>query len=183
MDWTDEVIERLKALWAEGLSTAEIGRRMGISKNAVVGKAHRLALPARPSPIRRGASGETSRRAAPRRGGWANPSFADRPGGGAAFARDHSPAAACAASRGGPPGWWPPDCVLLADWRAWHAELPLLRRSFSAGEALLRGPCGSCLREGARPSRGSRLGCFCGFLIRSNDSVRSDDAPVPISLR
>ncbi len=67
MDWTDEVIERLKALWAEGLSTAEIGRRMGISKNAVVGKAHRLALPARPSPIRRGASGETSRRAAPRR--------------------------------------------------------------------------------------------------------------------
>ena len=31
----------------------EIGRRMGISKNAVVGKAHRLNLPARPSPIRR----------------------------------------------------------------------------------------------------------------------------------
>ncbi len=67
MDWTDEVIERLKGLWAEGLSTAEIGRRMGISKNAVVGKAHRLSLPPRPSPIRRGAGGETPRRAAPRR--------------------------------------------------------------------------------------------------------------------
>ena len=53
MDWTAEAIERLKALWAEGHSTAEIGRRMGISKNAVVGKAHRLSLPARPSPIRR----------------------------------------------------------------------------------------------------------------------------------
>jgi len=53
MDWSAEAIERLKALWADGHSTAEIGRRMGISKNAVVGKAHRLNLPARPSPIRR----------------------------------------------------------------------------------------------------------------------------------
>ena len=56
MDWTAEAIERLKALWAEGHSTVEIGRRMGISKNAVVGKAHRLNLPARPSPIRRDAA-------------------------------------------------------------------------------------------------------------------------------
>jgi len=53
MDWTQEAIERLRAFWAEGLSTAEIGRRMGISKNAVVGKAHRLNLSSRPSPIRR----------------------------------------------------------------------------------------------------------------------------------
>ncbi len=53
MDWSAEAIERLKALWAEGHSTAEIGRRMEISKNAVVGKAHRLNLSARPSPIRR----------------------------------------------------------------------------------------------------------------------------------
>lgn len=53
MDWTEEAIATLRGLWAEGLSTAEIGRRMGISKNAVVGKAHRLNLPARPSPIRR----------------------------------------------------------------------------------------------------------------------------------
>lgn len=53
MDWTNEAIDRLRALWAEGHSTAEIGRRMGVSKNAVVGKAHRLQLPARPSPIRR----------------------------------------------------------------------------------------------------------------------------------
>ncbi|MCC7280967.1 MAG: GcrA cell cycle regulator [Acetobacteraceae bacterium] len=53
MDWSDEQISRLRALWSEGHSTAEIGRRMGISKNAVVGKAHRLNLSARPSPIRR----------------------------------------------------------------------------------------------------------------------------------
>ena len=52
MDWTSEAIQQLRALWDEGLSTAEIGRRMGISKNAVVGKAHRLNLTTRPSPIR-----------------------------------------------------------------------------------------------------------------------------------
>jgi GcrA cell cycle regulator len=66
MEWNEETIAKLRALWAEGLSTAEIGRRMGISKNAVVGKAHRLNLAARPSPIRR--DGERSeRRRAPRR--------------------------------------------------------------------------------------------------------------------
>lgn len=53
MDWTEETIARLKELWEQGLSTAEIGRQIGITKNAVVGKAHRLGLPARPSPIRR----------------------------------------------------------------------------------------------------------------------------------
>ncbi|MBO1324615.1 GcrA family cell cycle regulator [Acetobacter sp. TBRC 12305] len=53
MEWTEEIIAQLKDLWAEGLSTAEIGRRLSITKNAVVGKAHRLGLPPRPSPIRR----------------------------------------------------------------------------------------------------------------------------------
>jgi GcrA cell cycle regulator len=65
MDWTEEAIATLRVLWAEGLSTAEIGRRMGISKNAVVGKAHRLNLPARPSPIRR-APGQVAQPCAPR---------------------------------------------------------------------------------------------------------------------
>jgi len=50
--WTEDRIAELGQLWREGLSTAEIGRRLGISKNAVVGKAHRLNLPPRPSPIR-----------------------------------------------------------------------------------------------------------------------------------
>lgn len=67
MDWTGDAIDLLRALWAEGHSTAEIGRRMGISKNAVVGKAHRLNLPPRPSPIRRDAAGEGPRPAQPRR--------------------------------------------------------------------------------------------------------------------
>ena len=67
MEWTDETIARLRELWAEGHSTAEIGRRMGISKNAVVGKAHRLNLVARPSPIRRDGESATPRPAVVRR--------------------------------------------------------------------------------------------------------------------
>jgi GcrA cell cycle regulator len=68
MEWAEETIVRLRTLWDEGLSTAEIGRRLGVSKNAVVGKAHRLDLPARPSPIRRdGSGGGAPRRSAPRR--------------------------------------------------------------------------------------------------------------------
>lgn len=52
--WTDSAIARLRKLWDEGLSAAEIGRRLDISKNAVIGKAHRLDLAARISPIKRG---------------------------------------------------------------------------------------------------------------------------------
>ncbi len=50
--WNEARVSQLVQLWQAGLSTAEIGRQLGISKNAVVGKAHRLDLPARPSPIR-----------------------------------------------------------------------------------------------------------------------------------
>lgn len=53
MGWTDEQVEELKRLWSEGLTTGEIGKTLGVSKNAVVGKAHRLGLTGRPSPIRR----------------------------------------------------------------------------------------------------------------------------------
>src|SRR5262245_34638117 len=53
MDWSPERIAELTKLWNDGLATSEIGKRLGISKNAVVGKAHRLHLSARPSPIRR----------------------------------------------------------------------------------------------------------------------------------
>lgn len=51
--WTDDRIAKLKKLWTDGLTTGEIGKRLGVSKNAVVGKAHRLGLKGRPSPIRR----------------------------------------------------------------------------------------------------------------------------------
>ncbi len=46
-EWTPERIAALIALWNEELSTSEIGRRLGITKNAVIGKVHRLGLPKR----------------------------------------------------------------------------------------------------------------------------------------
>jgi GcrA cell cycle regulator len=67
MEWSDDIISQLRALWAEGHSTAEIGRRLGVTKNAIVGKAHRLDLPARPSPIRRDPDAVPVRRATVRR--------------------------------------------------------------------------------------------------------------------
>ena len=50
--WTDVAKARLRNLWHEGLSTAEIGRRLNVSKNSVIGQAHRLDLPKRPYPIK-----------------------------------------------------------------------------------------------------------------------------------
>ena len=48
MSWTDERIELLKKLWLEGLSASQIaGQIGGVSRNAVIGKVHRLKLSSR----------------------------------------------------------------------------------------------------------------------------------------
>lgn len=65
--WTAAQLARLKQLWAQGLSATAISRVMGITKNAVVGKSHRLGLPARPSPIRP-ATGRPPKKPSPYRG-------------------------------------------------------------------------------------------------------------------
>ena len=53
MSWNESNVARLKELWDQGLPTAQIGKLLGFTKNAVVGKAHRIGLERRPSPIRR----------------------------------------------------------------------------------------------------------------------------------
>ena len=48
MAWTEERVELLKKLWAEGLSASQIaGRLGGVTRNAVIGKVHRLGLAGR----------------------------------------------------------------------------------------------------------------------------------------
>jgi GcrA cell cycle regulator len=48
MSWTDERVESLKKLWAEGLSASRIATELGgVTRNAVIGKVHRLGLAAR----------------------------------------------------------------------------------------------------------------------------------------
>jgi GcrA cell cycle regulator len=55
MSWTDERIALLKKMWKEGKSAAEIAKTLakGVTRNAVIGKAHRMGLSGRPSPIKK----------------------------------------------------------------------------------------------------------------------------------
>jgi GcrA cell cycle regulator len=51
MTWTDERVELLKRLWAEGLSASQIAAELGgVTRNAVIGKVHRLGLSGREKP-------------------------------------------------------------------------------------------------------------------------------------
>lgn len=48
MGWTEERVELLKKLWSEGLSASQIAARLGnVTRNAVIGKVHRLSLSGR----------------------------------------------------------------------------------------------------------------------------------------
>ena len=45
MNWTDERVELLKKLWSDGLSASQIAAQLGgVTRNAVIGKVHRLNL-------------------------------------------------------------------------------------------------------------------------------------------
>jgi GcrA cell cycle regulator len=66
MSWTDERIERLKKMWADGATASQIADELGgVSRNAVIGKAHRLGLDARPSPVKPGEEKEKKAAASP----------------------------------------------------------------------------------------------------------------------
>ncbi len=66
MSWTDERIDTLKTMWEKGLTASQIAESLGgVSRNAVIGKAHRLGLQARPSPVKAN-DGEPKAAAAPK---------------------------------------------------------------------------------------------------------------------
>jgi GcrA cell cycle regulator len=66
MSWTEERIERLKAMWTKGATASQIADELGgVSRNAVIGKAHRLGLESRPSPVKPGEEKEKKAKAAP----------------------------------------------------------------------------------------------------------------------
>jgi GcrA cell cycle regulator len=66
MSWTEERIERLKKMWHDGATASQIADELGgVSRNAVIGKAHRLGLEQRPSPVKPGEEKEAKKAAAP----------------------------------------------------------------------------------------------------------------------
>ena len=66
MSWTDERIERLRAMWTKGATASQIADELGgVSRNAVIGKAHRLGLESRPSPVKPGEEKEKKAKAPP----------------------------------------------------------------------------------------------------------------------
>ena len=86
MGWTEERVEQLKRLWAEGLSASQIAARLGgVTRNAVIGKVHRLGLSGRATTSRikthrarpRTSSGSTAKRGVSktRFGTIGNPAF------------------------------------------------------------------------------------------------------------
>jgi len=53
MGWTEERVATLRKLWAEGLSASQIAKQLGgVTRNAVIGKVHRLGLAGRATPSR-----------------------------------------------------------------------------------------------------------------------------------
>jgi len=65
LSWTDERIDQLKAMWEKGMTASQIADELGgVSRNAVIGKAHRLGLQSRPSPVK---ANEAPRKKAPAR--------------------------------------------------------------------------------------------------------------------
>ncbi len=88
MSWTEERVARLAKLWAEGLSASQIANDLGgVTRNAVIGKVHRLGLSGRAKPA--GKSGGSS---APRRKATTT-SRASSGGGGSTYARASAPRA------------------------------------------------------------------------------------------
>jgi GcrA cell cycle regulator len=122
MSWTEERIEHLKKMWTEGATASQIADELGgVSRNAVIGKAHRLGLEQRPSPVKPGEEKE-ARKA---------PSSAATPK--AASPRSEAPKAAPAASATASPS---PDAPPAAPQRAPEMQY----RSIGPGGFVRQGP-------------------------------------------
>ena len=103
--WTDDRVEVLKKLWAEGLSASQIAKQLGgVTRNAVIGKVHRLGLAGRAAPSR----------PVPRMVVVARPKPVAPPRPTVVAGTDHAAAAAAAAAAAPPPGGTRPAAASVA---------------------------------------------------------------------
>ena len=116
MSWTDERIARLTKMWEGGATASQIAEDLGgVSRNAVIGKAHRLGLKARPSPVKPNEKTETPvtakpapvPRAAPEPMAW-HTSGSARPGSTARDRTRTSPSRSTGAAQAVEAVPWPP---------------------------------------------------------------------------
>jgi GcrA cell cycle regulator len=103
MSWTEERIERLKKMWHQGASASQIADELGgVSRNAVIGKAHRLGLEQRPSPVKPGEEKEVKKAAPAAPAAAAAPKLAPKPDAPKSAAPAPVPAAAAPAGSAQP---------------------------------------------------------------------------------
>ena len=137
-NWSDDRVEQLKTLWTEGLSASQIARALGgVTRNAVIGKVHRLGLAGRASPSR---SERPRLPMAPK----------------APSVRSHVPAAPVVEEdplqlEDG--SEFITSAAGLADRRSRRFGIPLLRSLSQGRFALLRGPCPQGLSAPTDPPR------------------------------
>ena len=142
MSWTDERVETLKKMWAEGQSASQIAKELGgVTRNAVIGKVHRLGLSNRvggaPDPVKSKADTEPRVEAKPAAAAKpAQPAAKPAPVAPAAARPDPAPAAAAAQ----PPARKPVRRNRTPDMRAHERD-----------ESSLRPIKGLAARGGGRP--------------------------------
>jgi GcrA cell cycle regulator len=103
MSWTEERIERLKKMWHQGATASQIADELGgVSRNAVIGKAHRLGLEQRPSPVKPGEEKEVKKAAPAAPAAAAAPKLAPKPDGPKSAAPAPAPAVAAPAGSAQP---------------------------------------------------------------------------------
>ena len=119
MSWTEERTGKLKTMWEKGSTASQIAEELGgVSRNAVIGKAHRLGLKSRPSPVKASdkkkpaakpavkpaAKTAPKKAAAPRPAARPAPAAPARPSAGSATGPAASPAAGSASGPAAAPG-------------------------------------------------------------------------------
>ncbi len=96
MSWTDERIATLQKMWEGGSTASQIAEELGgVSRNAVIGKAHRLGLKSRPSPVKANEKKKAAKKAAPK------PTASKKPTAPAAAKASAKPAAKPATAKSG----------------------------------------------------------------------------------
>ncbi len=180
MSWTDERVDLLKRLWSEGLSASQIAGRLGsVTRNAVIGKVHRLGLSGRATTSRMKTHRPRTRMANAKRPAKAAFRPSRQPSGTRTIYGRRSLRAAGRRNRNSAcRAQDHPDAdrmqLPLADRRSANGGLPLLRPHQGSASSLLRGSCPARLparrTAAARPHRG-RNACLTGYFGACDRSV------------